>query len=238
MKAKIRSYLLPCLLAVMLVLALVPALMPSAQAADTKTPVATTYNEVHYLDGDTLVKGYRPFYTIDDAWEAALKGEPIKLTADWDTGTKGHERILTVPSGGSATVYLNGHTIDHDGGFYTDAGAIFRVESNAYLKVDGEDASGKRGTLYGGNTAVDYDKGQGRGGAVRVDAGAKLIMDKVIVEGCSASNNGGGIWAIDGASVTLTNVDFVDCITTEGTGGAIYVENASLTVDNCKFMPC
>lgn len=233
MERGFRSHILAVLLVLTLAAALLPVLSRSVQAEEL--PVATTYAKTWYRDEttNTLVWDYRPFYSIDEAWEAARKGEPIKLTQDWDTYKYG---ALTVLSGESVTVYLNGCTIDrHAEWSYGTAGAVFWVKSDAHLTVYGAD--GQRGTLKGADTTVGY-YGDGRGGAVRVDARATLIMDKVDVDNCYASNNGGAIWAIDGANVTLTNIDFSGCYTWVGTGGAVYAEKASLTMDHCTFTSC
>lgn len=96
-------------------------------------------------------------------------------------------------SGKDITLNLNGNTLDGNG----KDGSVITVTGGASLTVNGADATGKKGTITGGNSD-EY------GGGVDINGGSFTMKDGVITDNFATS--GGGVSVVNG-TLNLENVD-------------------------------
>ena len=148
----------------------------------------------------------------------AVDGANVVLTRDIKPGDG--DIYLLVPSGVTATLDLNGHTIDRNlsssGCSYE--GSAIRVKGTLTLN----DSQGG-GIITGGN---GFD-----GGGVYVDKYATFTMNGGTLTGNSAYEYGGGVFVHDYATCTLNGVTITDNSGSYG-GGGVYVDrSASCTLN-------
>ena len=175
-----------------------------------------------WADGDAIVpddsnddSGASPSSTPVDSWPDLLteidKGTAdITLSCDIsripdDTGDIDDPKkaALTISSGKTLTINLNGRTLDGSG-----LGRVITVENGGILTI--KNSVGTPGTITGGDAAATDAAG-----------GAVTIQDNVEITDDSATN-GGGIYVADGGTVTIQGNVEITGNTATGLGGGVY----------------
>ncbi|MDO4831249.1 MAG: right-handed parallel beta-helix repeat-containing protein, partial [Clostridia bacterium] len=208
------------------------------------------------------------YTSFKEAWKAAVDGKAtFKLLTNWrlegsvqDFGEDETNQInkavyfnggaLSVPSGKSVTIDLNGWEINRNKSYstMTDNGSVIRLFDGASLTIDdsSEDMTGAimggRSTYGGGiyaplNNIVTLNGGRiclnngYYGGGVYLDSSSKLTLN-----GGSIDNNlsyyGGGVYAEDDA-VFETHGGVISLNRATYDGGGIYLWSAKASLDNC-----
>lgn len=153
------------------------------------------------------------FDNPDSERRYVLAGIEYVLSSDLVTNGR-----IYVPSGVTAVVDLNGHTIDAELNADEFCSSVFGVAEGGKLTV-------KNGTVTGG-----YRK-DGNGGGFNVNG--ELILEDVTIIGCHARDAGGGIF-INGnnASATLRGNCVIQNNSAGTLGGGIFVNgNANLYIE-------
>ena len=156
--------------------------------------------------------------STDDELRTAIQtnGANITVTADIDLSNS----TLSIESGKTITIDLNGHTLDRklnsrgEGG-----GQVITVRSGATLYLS-------NGTLKGG--------WGGNGGGIANEGGTANLTD-VIITGCKGDDRGGGISNLSGGTLTMTggsitNNTCYDHGDPAGGGGMFNAEGATATL--------
>ena len=156
--------------------------------------------------------------TTDSELRAAIQNNVanITVTADIDLNNS----TLSIASGTTVTIDLNGHTLDRrltsrgEGG-----GQVFTVRSGATLYLS-------NGTLKGG--------WGGNGGGIANEGGTANLTE-VIITGCKGDDRGGGISNLSGGTLTMTggsitNNTCFDHGDPAGGGGLFNAEGATATL--------
>ena len=175
-----------------------------------------------WADGDAIVpddsnddSGASPSSTPVDSWPDLLteidKGTAdITLSCDIsripdDTGDIDDPKkaALTISSGKTLTINLNGRTLDGSG-----LGRVITVKAGGILTI--KNSVGTPGTITGGDAA-----------ATDADGGTVTIQDNVEITDDSATN-GGGIYVADGGTVTIQGNVEITGNTATGLGGGVY----------------
>lgn len=115
-----------------------------------------------------------------------VDGNNITLTGDIDT-----EGVLTVSSGHTVTLDLNGHTIDRKLGSQTADGCVIKVQGGTLTITDNSIGGG--GTITGGYNS-------GNGGGIYMSSGT-LSLSNVTITG-NRGSTGGGIY-LSGGTLTI-----------------------------------
>ena len=198
---------------------------------------------------------YEYYYSYSDALNAAKKSKII-LAVDWNVDYE-----INI-SGGTYEIEMNGHSISR-----SNKGRIFNIGENAKLYLYGNlDSEHSFSVLdYSHKTIMHADKyttiksggvitggNADEGGAIYMDKGSYLYMQKVAIAGNIATNAGGGIYVggedcsietndaliaynrgvyaggaiaskSDGTRVNLRNCSIIRKNYTDQGGGAIYL---------------
>lgn len=197
-----------------------------------------------YTDGDkyieyTAADGNKYYYIqLDTPWKSLQNSftdastESIVLDKDYFGGVE--DTCLTVPSGKTLTLDLNGHIIDR--GMYFESpsadGCAIKVEAGGTLVI--RDSVGG-GVVMGGN-----NKGFGGGihneGSLTVEGGT--IGRAGNYWGNKSTLSGGGIYNALGAVFTMTGGSVNGNSTTasggNSFGGGIYITDGNVTLSGCS----
>ena len=143
--------------------------------------------------------------------QKAVNGGVRSIILPCDVTADSGDAPLTIPSGKTVTIDLNGYTIRRDADSPTDNGSIFRVDGGT-LSIE-DNAGG--GQITGGNAV--------NGGAVYVTNGGRFALYSGTITMNNASANGGAIYA-DAGKVYLRGGEIVSnrC----GGQGAVYMDGA------------
>ena len=135
---------------------------------------------------------------LQRAINAAITDDYIILTKNYTADDS--DKTLTIPSGKTITLDLNGFTLDGSG----EIGAIIRVSSGAVLTItDSVTNADKQGTITGGSASAIENYGE-----------MTLEADKI--KGNSADNYGGGI--DNRGTLTITGGEISSNTSTNGGG--------------------
>lgn len=244
------------LLSVLLTLVmLVPAFGSFPVIASTGSAVAQVIDS----------NGYATDYsTFEAAWKAAVGGKTtFKLLSDWsgngkfgaseaslDSSLYFNGGALSVPSGYTVTIDLNGHTINRSKGVnqITNDGSVIRLFDGASITIN-DTSESKNGSIEGGssnygggiyapsNNTVTMNGGKIRlcngyyGGGVYLDSNSKFIMNGGRIEH-NTGYYGGGVYTEDDA-VFETHGGEISENRATADGGGIYLWSAIAKLDKC-----
>ncbi len=149
-------------------------------------------------------------------------GGYIRLNADVSDPTKSSSSYLSVPSGVTVTLNLNGHTIDRALTAAAENGFVINVIGNLTVTDGSVDKTGK---ITGGKNRGDL----GGGGVVVL--GGTFNMSGGSITGNSAWQGGGGVYVIRGGTFNMSGGSITgnNSTNTVGYGGGVYVN------DGCTF---
>ena len=156
-------------------------------------------------------------WTLITNWShlnTALKTDGAVVTLQDDITAGDGDSYLLVPSGVTATLDLNGHTINRNltsNGW--EGGSAIRVEGSLTIN----DSQGG-GCITGGYGYY--------GGGVCVSRNASFTMNGGTISGNTASDNGGGVMVYSDATCTLNGVT-LSGNTAFNSGGGVYVDYSS-----------
>lgn len=201
--------------------------------------------------------------TFEAAWKAAVGGKAtFKLLSDWtgngkfgaseaslDSSLYFNGGALSVPSGYTVTIDLNGHTINRSKGVnqITNDGSVIRLFDGASITIN-DTSESKNGSIEGGssnygggiyapsNNTVTMNGGRIRlcngyyGGGVYLDSNSKFIMNGGIIEH-NIGYYGGGVYAEDDA-VFETHGGAISENRATADGGGIYLWSAIAKLNN------
>ena len=169
----------------------------------------TSANDWDIDSATTLYAQWTSYWSIVND---ALQVDGANVVLDRDITAGDGDIYLLVPSGVTATLDLNGHTINRNLTSYggTDGSAI-RVKGTLTIN----DSQGG-GTITGG---YGY-----QGGGVYVDRNATFTMNSGTITGNTASDYGGGVMVKDDATCTLNGVTITG--NTAYSGGGVYVDSS------------
>ena len=199
--------------------------------------------------------------TFEAAWKYAVNyGKTFKLLSDWrvsgnfganesNKATFFNGGALSVPSGFSVTIDLNGYKICRDKGVnnMTDDGSVIRLFDGASITID-DTSENKDGAIEGGssnygggiyapsNNTVTMNGGRIRlcngyyGGGVYLDSSSTFIMNGGIIEH-NTGYYGGGVYAEDDA-VFETHGGEISVNSATADGGGIYLWSAIAKLNN------
>ena len=196
--------------------------------------------------GNTMYRSYQ------EAWAAVKNGGEVTMLADWHTA-----EMLTVEEDRYVTVHMNGHMINRGLTESKDDGAIFLVEKNGLLILNGNGVNSTEhwGTVRNGKWTF-RENGMGTvkingslltggynddgGAAIHIRENAEVKLDGVTVAGNATSDNdtGGAIRLEDDGSVLrLTNSTISYNRSDDGGGAAIWVDGADsfVEINNSKI---
>lgn len=156
-------------------------------------------------------------WTLITNWShvnTALKTDGTLVTLPGDITAGDGDSYLLVPSGVTATLDLNGHTINRNLTSYGwEEGSAIRVEGSLTIN----DSQGG-GCITGGYGYY--------GGGVYVSRNASFTMNGGTISGNTARNNGGGVMVYSDATCTLNGVT-LSGNTAFKSGGGVYVDYSS-----------
>ena len=161
-------------------------------------------------------------WTLITNWShvnTALATDGAVVTLQDDITAGDGDSYLLVPSGVTATLDLNGHTINRNLTSYGgEEGSAIRVEGSLTIN----DSQGG-GCITGGYGYY--------GGGVYVSRNASFTMNGGTISGNTARYNGGGVMVYSDATCTLNGVTLTG--NTARNGGGVYVQNSgSCTMTN------
>ena len=179
--------------------------------------------------------------TEDALVSAVAKGGGIKLTADIELNG-----ILTVPSGITVSIDLNGKTLSRNLTSNIDNGGIILVEPDASLTIT--DGTGNNaGTITGGKSfdgggvcnygALYFEGGTisgneaENGGGIYNSTNATLYLRGGIIRNNEAGNLGGGVCNVKGGSLTVEQYTVVK---KKGVSSVTYNYNVTVTNNTAK----
>ena len=181
-----------------------------------------------YQPGDEVEIGN---FTAVAQWEigwsniqSAINGGQRSITLNADLVAGEGDGPLTVPSGRTVTINLNGHKIDRNLSAPTQNGSVFYVNGGNLII---EDRTGG-GMITGGNTT-------GNGGAVNIASGSFTFYSGTISFN-KAAGNGGAVYTENGrVSISNGTISYNIC---GGTGGAVYTagEESILSFTNSSVI--
>ncbi len=223
-KVKFKGLLLNVLLSLCLI---VSTLCPAAVFASDSDFYA------HDANGTTK------YYSIEDAWQAALDGKTIVLDKDWNTSSE-----LTVSANKTVTLNMNKFTINRCAG-----GRIFYVSYKSTLKLIGDESADKTfqyrlsshrdwsyvtsgGFITGGST------NESAGAGIYISSNSTLEMKNVALAGNYTYNSfGAGVYMETGSNLKMTNA-YIDGNLAEnsgthsgGGGAGVCVGGKNCTID-------
>ena len=216
------------------IVSLLLALVMISAALIEPLPVMAA-NVVYAISED----GKTQYKTIDDAWNAALKGEKIELQRDWELGSKN----LQVPANAAATVEMSGHKITSTWGptIYVMEAATLTLKGaedpEATIKYTDKNGDTQDITA-GGLVSCTYTQVAGAG--IHMYRGSKVVLDNVSIAGCYSTTNGGGV-AVDGngCELVLKNGARIEKNECKKDGAGVYAaegaENFTLRMDNASI---
>lgn len=201
--------------------------------------------------------------TFEAAWKAAVGGKAtFKLLSDWtgngkfgaseaslDSSLYFNGGALSVPSGYTVTIDLNGHTINRSKGVnqITNDGSVIRLFDGASITIN-DTSENQKGAIergssnYGGgiyapsNNTVTMNGGRIRlcngyyGGGVYLDSTSRFIMNGGRIE-YNTGYYGGGVYAEDDA-VFETHGGAISENRATADGGGIYLWSAIAKLNN------
>ncbi len=164
----------------------------------------------------------------NDLKEKMEKGGYIRLDADVSDPTKSSDSYLSVPSGKTVTLNLNGHTIDRALTAATSTGYVMNVAGT--LTVN-DSSSPSTGRITGGWNKSNY------GAGIYVNTSATLILNNGSITGNknegSSEAKGGGVYVginatftMNGGSIT-NNLVSTSSQSNSASGGGVYVHSYS-----------
>lgn len=168
---------------------------------------------IYALDEDS-----KSYYSISDAWKAALKGKKITMECDWNL-----DSYLKVPEHNeyAVTIDMNGYKISRNLNSAVQYGYVIEIGNSSSLvltsSVNKIFSYTHRGNYNqnsirsGGLITGGYNKYSG--GGIYVQAQASLHLDNVAVAGNYSEEYGGGVY-------------------TENTICQVYMENGAQIIDN------
>lgn len=204
--------------------------IPSTESG-LKAVVQTGETIKEYTDSDTA---------INDALTQSKNGMKPVIMLYADVVLK---KPITVDSGKSLTVDLNGHTIDRNcHGTMVSDGFVFLVGTGASLTIDDSspEMQNYSSAIKGG--VITGGAGDDVGGGIQLNEKSKLTMTGGSVVGCITNDHGGAV-RVDGSGVKISviNAGFYSNMTLDSTdnthGGAIYTDygDCEVTVKNTVF---
>lgn len=199
--------------------------------------------------------------TFEAAWKEAVNyGKTFKLLSNWrasgnfganesNKATFFNGGALSVPSGYTVTIDLNGHTINRSKGVnqITNDGSVIRLFDGASITIN-DTSESKNGSIEGGssnygggiyapsNNTVTMNGGKIRlcngyyGGGVYLDSTSKFIMNGGRIEH-NIGYYGGGVYAEDDA-VFETHGGAISENRATADGGGIYLWSAIAKLNN------
>ena len=223
--------------------------LPQAALADSSQEVGTLAYTASDGSGQQ-VKSYSSVSSLlSDAENATADSVTISLSQDWNTKTDG---VITVASGKTYTINLNGHMID--GGWRAGAGNADRsvITVIGTLVVNGGDASTQhKGTLHQdksywqadgtGSTVITGGliTGSTYAPAITVGSGSTVKLNDLTVAGNYSESSmfsapSAGIACYDNAKLELSNTDVLYNYAGEhGAGiGIVSARNTHVTIGN------
>ncbi len=141
-------------------------------------------------------------------------GEDLNATGDLDIFSN-----IIFQNTSSGMVTINANSIDRVLEFHSGTSAL-------------NGGAGGSITITGGHNTADL------GGGIRVNAGAALVLDTVIVDGNTADFPGGGIYVLGTISRIANSIISNNVTTTDlDHGGGLYVRNGGTVtlIENCYF---
>lgn len=197
------------------------------------------------LIATTAVWAQTSVSTDSELRSAIANGANITVTADIDLSNS----TLSIPSGTTVTINLNGHTLDRrlnsrgeEGGqvITVRSGAILNL-SNGTLKGgwggDGGGLVNEGGTVNLTNVTITGNTADDRGGGIS-NHGTLIMQGGTITNNTShdheGTRDGGGFFNYSGAAATLTNVTFNGNKATV-TGGGGVCNYGTMTLDGCTI---
>lgn len=199
--------------------------------ADAETPKESVTAVVE--QGGTTVK-----YTSDKmnkAWnDAENSGGVIKLMNDWKP-----ESAMTVPSGKSLTLDLNGHIIDRELYNYESGGAFVIVQSDATLNIiDSSPDTVHKGLAVKGGILTG-GKSSNTSGCIDMQKGSTVKIEGCSIMSCSTKQDGAAVRMDGVCELTAEGTGFYSNYTQDSKarcyGGAIYVGDGTAFIRNCTF---
>ena len=189
------------------------------------------YGETVYQPGDVIEAADM---TLVAEWEVtwsniqrAINGGATFIELSCDITATPGDGPLTIPSGMTLVIDLNGFTLDRALTEPTADGSVIKVASGGMLTLRD---SADTGMVTGGNTT-------GNGGGVCVESGGALTLTNT-VHICynQAAGNGGGVYVNNGSLRISTSVISENIC--GGNGGGVYAEgsNASTDMNNCPVV--
>ncbi|SCW53262.1 Listeria/Bacterioides repeat-containing protein [Ruminococcaceae bacterium YRB3002] len=179
----------------------------------TNTETVTIYADTHYY----------PTYStswsgVNEALAAAAEPEAeheITITLHGNMTPSPGDRYLYVPAGVSATIDLNGFTINRDLILATVDGYVIKVDGTLTLlngTVTGGKNTGNGGGIYVGSggylhlfyTEITLNSAVNGGGIFLEEDGGNAVMFRGAITENYASYYGGGVYVAPGADFTMT----------------------------------
>ena len=197
-------------------------------------PIYAENNTVYARDesGET-------YYSISDAWQAAIKGKKITMECDWNVNS-----YLEVPDNSeyAVTIDMNGYKISRNLTSAVSHGYVIEVgnystlsllgSTNRTFTYTGKGNYGKDSVTSGGLITGGYNSNAG--GGIYLTSGANLYMSNVTVAGNYTERYGGGIYGANvGCQVFLKNGSKVmDNGANYGAGIYMSMKHSSISLDN------
>ena len=152
---------------------------------------------------------------------SAENGSTITLERDYTAGDD--DVALTIASGKSLTIDLNGHTLDYNAGDY-NSDSVIKVQSGATLTINDSDEDGE---IRGGKI--------NKGGGIYCE-GDLTLNGGSITENTATLSGGGGVYLAEGATFTMNGGSILHntCsshVDNNGCGGGVYCAGA-MTVND------
>lgn len=183
--------------------------------------------------GGTTVK-----YTSDKmnkAWnDAENSGGVIKLMNDWKP-----ESAMTVPSGKSLTLDLNGHIIDRELYKYESGGAMFIVQGDASLSIIDSSPDTVHNGLAVRGGILTGGKSSNTSGCIDMQKGSTVKIEGCSIMSCATQQDGAAVRMDGVCELTAEGTGFYSNYTQDSKqrcyGGAIYVGDGTAFIRSCTF---
>ncbi|MBO4893662.1 MAG: InlB B-repeat-containing protein [Clostridia bacterium] len=210
-----------------------------------------------YQPGDIVEAGdFTAVAQWDIPWaniQLAINGGASSIHLSSDVVATSSDGPLTIPSGRTVTIDLNGYNIDRNLDEPAANGSVFRItggtltltDSKGTGSVTGGNTTGnggginvESGRVYINSASISYNKAAGNGGGIYLSGSAEnsVVHSSGTVSRNICGGNGSGIYAsgaqnelyLDGSATVTENI----CSGSSQSSGGVYVENIPFKINS------